>query len=311
MANPATTLARTTQDKRIPELDMLPPGTLTSTLTVPVYNPATDKTHQAPIGGPVPNTNAVPGGAKVVQYRDSRLYGVPAGALTLDRLDPLTIAPGTLATVDNPADTPLTVTKAPQQYVATVVAAGTAGAVGVPRYIGAAAGDTVPIIWVPVSSNALGQTNIDDVSAAKAQAVVAANVPSLEELDLTYDGKSFFDDRNPDAIVKYECRKSRGVAGPNGYPQSLRWFRTPSIATFDLLEFTTPQMDAIMALTYDVNGDALPADSPSWSKPGQWFDALDATAESWRYTCGRRRYLPGDPTSGVGPAWSRFLKLQQ
>ncbi len=147
MANPATTLARTTQDKRIPELDTLPPGTNPSTLTVPVYNPATDKTHQAPLGGPVPNTNAVPGGAKVVQYRDSRLYGVPAGALTLDRLDLLTIAPGTLATVDNPADTPLTVTKPPQQYVATVVAAGTAGAVVVPRYIGAPAGDVVSIRW--------------------------------------------------------------------------------------------------------------------------------------------------------------------
>ena len=150
MANPATTLARTTQDKRIPELDTLPPGTNPSTLSVPVYNPATDKTHQSPIGGPVPNTNAVPGGAKVVQYRDSRLYGVPAGALTLDRLGPLTIAPGTLATVDNPADTPLTVTKPPQQYVATVVAAGTAGAVLVPRYIGAVTGDTVPILWQAV-----------------------------------------------------------------------------------------------------------------------------------------------------------------
>ena len=147
MANPATTLARSAQDKRIPELDVLPPGTNPSTLSMPVYNPATDKTHQAPIGGPVPDTNAVPGGAKVVQYRDSRLYGVPAGALTLDRLNLLTIAPGTLATVDNPADTPLTLTKPPRQYVATVVAAGTAGAVSVPRYIGAAAGDEVLILW--------------------------------------------------------------------------------------------------------------------------------------------------------------------
>jgi hypothetical protein len=152
MPNPATTAGRATQDERIPGLPVLPTGTNPATLTTPVYNPATDLTHQAPLGGPVPTTNRVPGGAKVVQYRDSRLFGVPAGALTLDRLDPLTIAPGTLATVDNPADTPLTVTKPPQQYVATVVPASTAGAVLVPRYLGAAAGDKVPVLWKEVAT---------------------------------------------------------------------------------------------------------------------------------------------------------------
>jgi hypothetical protein len=148
MPNPATSLP--TQDERIPGLPVLPAGADVSTLTVPVYYPATDQTHQAPIGGAVPTTNAVPGGVKVVQYRDSRLYGVPATALTLDRLKPLTITPGTLAVVDNPANTPLTVTSPPQQYVATVVAAGTPGAVLVPRYLGAPVGDAVYISWQAV-----------------------------------------------------------------------------------------------------------------------------------------------------------------
>jgi hypothetical protein len=150
MANPATTAARATQDERIPGLPVLPPGTDPATLSVPVYNPATDKTHQSLLGGPAAVTNAIIGGPKLVQYRDSRLYGVPAGALTLDRLTPATIVPGTMATVNNPADTPMTVTKPPQQYVAMVVASGIVGAVLVPRYLGALFGDVVPIVWQEV-----------------------------------------------------------------------------------------------------------------------------------------------------------------
>jgi len=150
MANPATTAARATQDERIPGLPVLPPNTDPATLSYPVYNSATDKTHQMEVGGAGAASNAIIGGPKLVQYRDSRLFGVPAKALTLDRLTPSTIVPGTKATVDNPADQPLAVKEPAKEYVATVVPVGTSGAVLVPRYIGAAASDRVPIVWQEV-----------------------------------------------------------------------------------------------------------------------------------------------------------------
>jgi hypothetical protein len=153
--NPAAR-AGLAQDKRIPELDQVPVGTDVTTLSVPVFNPATNTTQQAPLGGPAALSNAIIGGPKFVQYRDSRLYGVPAKALTLDRLTPSTIVPGTLATVNNPADTPMSVSKPPQQYIATVVTAGIVGAVLVPRYLGAPASDTVSIVWQEVAAPAGG-----------------------------------------------------------------------------------------------------------------------------------------------------------
>jgi hypothetical protein len=70
-------------------------------------------------------------------------------------------------------------------------------------------------------------------------------------------------------------------------------------------------LEAIMALPYDSNGDAPLGSAPVWSKPGLWFDAIDGDGDSWRYTCGRYRYKQGDATSGTGPNWSRFLRLQQ
>jgi hypothetical protein len=87
-----------------------------------------------------------------VRYLSSQYYNVPADALTLDRLDPSTILPGVTATVINPAALPLTNTEPPQQYVATIVGAGTAGAVQVPAYSGAPAGTTVVIAWQLVST---------------------------------------------------------------------------------------------------------------------------------------------------------------
>nr|GFC82245.1 hypothetical protein [Tanacetum cinerariifolium] len=48
-------------------------------------------------------SNAIVGGDKFVRYLSSQTYGVPADALTLDRLDPSTILPGVEATVINPA----------------------------------------------------------------------------------------------------------------------------------------------------------------------------------------------------------------
>jgi hypothetical protein len=97
-------------------------------------------------------SNAIVGGPKYVRYTSSQYYGVPAEALTLDRLDPSTILPGNLATVINPAPRPLTSTVASQQYVATIVPADTAGALQVPAYSGAPAGTTVAISWQLVSS---------------------------------------------------------------------------------------------------------------------------------------------------------------
>jgi hypothetical protein len=173
--NPATMLA---QDERIPGLPELPPGTDPATLTLPVYNPATDKTHQTPLrpGDGATTSNAVIGGPKFVRYLNSRTYGVPANALTLDRLAPTTIVPGTLATVDNPSDNPLNEVIPPQQYVAVVAES---GGVLVPRYIGAASNDRVPIVWVEVAPNWNGVAALaTKVSLEKAQALLTATVVS-------------------------------------------------------------------------------------------------------------------------------------
>jgi hypothetical protein len=81
------------------------------------------------------------------------------------------------------------------------------------------------------------------------------------------------------------------------------------LTTVDLLDLTGPQCDEVMALSY-VNCDADPADSPAWSYPGMQFDALDPnTGGNYRYYCTRSTYVPGNPTTGVGPAWHRVEKL--
>ena len=95
-------------------------------------------------------SNALVGGSKYVRYLDSRTYGVGVADLTLDRLDAATILPGNRAVVLNPSDNPLSSPAPPQEYVATLVAAGTAGATAVPAYTGATS--TVLITWQAVHS---------------------------------------------------------------------------------------------------------------------------------------------------------------
>ena len=106
----------------------------------------------AAVNAGLATSNAIVGGPKYVRYTSSQYYGVPAEALTLDRLDAATILPGNAAVVINPAANPLTDTQASQQYVATIVATGTADAVQVPAYSGAPAGTTVAIQWQAVST---------------------------------------------------------------------------------------------------------------------------------------------------------------
>ncbi|MGI4872073.1 MAG: hypothetical protein ACRYFX_12950 [Janthinobacterium lividum] len=162
--NPATTARGTAAaDERIPGLPALPVGTARATLSIPVYDPATDGTYQTELlpGDGTVDSNAVVGGPKLVQFLDSRLAGVAAGDLTLDRLIPETIVPGTTAYVDNPSPTPTTAIALPKTYVATTVAVGTAGAVLVPRYIGAAVGDTVPIVWSQVVVSSASSVVLD------------------------------------------------------------------------------------------------------------------------------------------------------
>lgn len=84
----------------------------------------------------------------------------------------------------------------------------------------------------------------------------------------------------------------------------------PSLPTVDLLALTTDQMKQVMALTY-TDCDADPADSPAWSRPGHWFDALDSQGRNCHFYCGRGTYDPNAPqgTTGAGPAWHYTLKL--
>ena len=123
-------------------------------------------------------TNGLVGGMKLVQYRSSRLYGVPADALTLDRLAPESIVPDTLAYVQNPASRPLSNMLPPAAFIATVVAAGTADAVLVPAYVGAAAGDTVPITWQPWAAGGAPVASIHyDLPGAQAD-LTAQDLPT-------------------------------------------------------------------------------------------------------------------------------------
>jgi hypothetical protein len=83
-----------------------------------------------------------------------------------------------------------------------------------------------------------------------------------------------------------------------------------AFTTYDLLALTSAQMDAVMALAYDDNNDADPAASPSWSKPGMWFRALDANGDAWEYKCGRQSYIPGVSGRGQGPCWGRITRIK-
>lgn len=124
------------------------------TTIAPDVNDIVDKVDELvdAVNAGLATSNAIVGGPKYVRYLSSQYYNVPADALTLDRLDPATILPGNTAVVINSSATPLSTTEASQQYVATIVAAGTAGAVQVPAYTGAPAGTTLPIKWQQVSS---------------------------------------------------------------------------------------------------------------------------------------------------------------
>jgi hypothetical protein len=119
----------------------------------PDINQVVDKVDElvAAVNAGLATSNAIVGGDKFVRYLSSQTYGVPADALTLDRLDPATILPGVEATVINPHPTPLTATAASKYYRATIAPDGTAGAVLVPAFTGSA--DTVPVVWVEIVSN--------------------------------------------------------------------------------------------------------------------------------------------------------------
>jgi hypothetical protein len=105
----------------------------------------------AAVNAGLTTSNAIVGGDKYVQYLSSQTYGVPADALTIDRLNAETVLPGTTCTVVNPHPTPLLDTAASTYYRATIVPVGTAGAVLVPAFTGSA--DKVPIVWVEIVSN--------------------------------------------------------------------------------------------------------------------------------------------------------------
>jgi hypothetical protein len=79
-------------------------------------------------------------------------------------------------------------------------------------------------------------------------------------------------------------------------------------ATRDLLDLTAGFMDSVMALSY-VGCDADPAASPAGSYPGQQFDAVGSDGKNRTYYCSRGTYVPGNSTTGVGPAWHRIEKL--
>lgn len=77
----------------------------------------------------------------------------------------------------------------------------------------------------------------------------------------------------------------------------------------DLNNLTDGQRDEVIALTYS-NCDADPADSPSWSKVGMSFDAIDTSdGGNYQFYCGYSTYVPGSSSARVAPAWHRVEKL--
>jgi hypothetical protein len=124
-----------------------------NTPVAPDTNAEVDKINEiiAAVNAGLATSNAIVGGDKYVRYLSSQTYGVPADALTLDRLDMATVLPGTTCTVINPHPTPLTATAASTYYRATIVPAGTADAVLVPAFTGST--DTVPVVWLEIVNN--------------------------------------------------------------------------------------------------------------------------------------------------------------
>lgn len=145
-------------NKRIPQLTEAPTYGGLGSLYAVVYSVITGKTHRYKMDsaqvGLVSNT--IRGAAKVVRFRSSLLFGVPAGASTLDRLSPVALCVGNVATVLNPAETPTTVSKPPKRYALAIVPAGTAGAVEVAIDADPGTTATAPCKWVDFENIELG-----------------------------------------------------------------------------------------------------------------------------------------------------------
>ena len=139
--DPATNIVY--DDREIVQLDAPPAGLARAQMRVPVQKAGTrGKTYQAPLAalaGAVVS-NDVRGGHKYVDFVSSSYFGVPATALTLDRLDPETLIVGNTATVRNPSATPGTQQLQPRGYVLALAPAGAAS--GVQAYTNGGAATT-------------------------------------------------------------------------------------------------------------------------------------------------------------------------
>jgi hypothetical protein len=72
---------------------------------------------------------------------------------------------------------------------------------------------------------------------------------------------------------------------------------------------TAAQMNEVIALTYN-DCDASPSASPSWSKIGMEFDAINPVdGANNHYYCGYTTYVPNSGVIPVQPAWHCVEKL--
>ena len=137
-------------DFRIPDLPALPADADPAGLLDAVYDYATNKTYRRPasLGGGTLAANAVRGARKIVRFKYSNWFGVPADASTLDRLPLNTLCVGTEALVLNPAGAPGLNTAPPAIFVLVRQAAADAGTLAVALDADPATTATAPCRWL-------------------------------------------------------------------------------------------------------------------------------------------------------------------
>jgi len=199
-----------TINKRIPDLNTTPATTSRRSLKVPVFNPATNKTEQTPLDTPAGTvvSNDVRGAEKFVDFTDSRYFGVPANATTLDRLDPETLVVGNWATVDNPSESPTQIRTEAKRYRAARVAAGTTGAILAYINAGNTTTEKAPVVWALEGSAAAQAATIEPFNPnANEYRKGAAVKLEIEGVLLLFDAaqnlvKSMFPDNKIPAPIK-------------------------------------------------------------------------------------------------------------
>lgn len=144
------------------------------------------------------------------------------------------------------------------------------------------------LVFGPTSELRLGPGSSLDLNATSGSPAVPVFVPS----GTTPEGYPKYTHASGATVID-----QRGGPGGGGGP------------SLDLLDLSIEQLDEVLALSYDDDGQAQGA-TPAWSRPGHEFEAKYLSGEAYHFYCRRGLYVPGDATTGAGPRWHRSLRLQ-